>query len=124
MTRILAAGCIGFGLVAASLAVAQERQTTQQAIQWEHSKDAAAARQAALEAQHSSIQDRGPARTTASSADREDMSQAGQGSTFRTEPTAAELQQAVAWEHHKDTTAARQSSVEARTHNGEERGSK
>jgi len=108
MTKMLLTGFIGFGLLAAPGALAQDRQTMQQSMQWEQYKIAAAARQA----QH-------PARTEAqSSAVREDMSQSGADRAeaaapkFRTEPTAAELRQAVAWEHFKDSAAARQAMAE------------
>jgi hypothetical protein len=100
---------------------AQDQQTMQQAIQWQHAKDAADARQAALEAKHPGMTEPGAAQSARqSSADREDMSQTSQGSAdraapmFRTEPTAAELQQAVAWEHQKDAAAARQAASQTR----------
>lgn len=116
MTRLLVIGCIGFGL-AAPWAAAQEHQTLQQAIQFQHLKDAADARQAALEAKHSGINDPVPAKASQSSADRMDLSQTGSADRiapmFRTEPGALELQNAVAWERSKDAAAARQAAIDA-----------
>lgn len=118
MKKLLVTGSIGLGLlVTPSVLPAQDDM--QRAIQWEHYKDAAAARQAALEKQHPSVNDPGPARYAAQSADREDTNGAARASSvFRTEPTAAELAQAVAWERRKDAAAARQASLETRTAGG------
>jgi len=153
--RKLAAGLIGLGLALAPAALAQSQQkdrnmdpNLQRAIQFEHTKDADDARQAAIEKKHPTVvepqpgstanpeanslpgqvvTDSGPGRASQSadrqasgwqsadrSADREDTGEVN-GSTkpaYRTQPTPAELNQAVAWEHHKDAAAARQAAIE------------
>jgi hypothetical protein len=120
MKNVLVSGCVGLGLLVAPLAFAQNQQKpnvdadVQRAIQWEHYKDAAAARQAAIERQHSTIHEAAPRVSTSSSAEREDVNGYARQpmSQFRTEPTASELAAAVAWEHQKDAAAARQAATE------------
>ena len=131
--KTLAAGLIGLALALAPAALAQDRQNNknmdadmQRAIQFERNKDAADARQAAIEKTHQSVAEPGANRSSEAdrvmtdsgvrhsegqSADREDMS-GNTRSEYRTQPTPAELQKAVTWEHFKDAAAARQAAME------------
>ena len=131
--KTLAAGLIGLALVLAPAALAQDRQNNktmdadmQRAIQFERYKDAADARQAAIEKTHQSVAEPGANRSAEAdraaadsgtqnserqSADREDLS-GNARSEYSTQPTSQELQRAVAWEHFKDAAAARQAAME------------
>jgi hypothetical protein len=86
-------------------AFAQEPQTMQQAIQFQHLKDKEDARQAALEARHPSV----PAVNTSRAASEWDTS-----TVTDPGPGPSQLRQAIEWEHHKDAAAAQQAALEAR----------
>jgi hypothetical protein len=122
MKKLLATGCLGFGLLAPLVLSAQTAQDAdmQRAIQFQRNKDAADARQAAIEKRNPTVQEPGSAVPATQSADRQSADRMDMSAVspmrvtpaFRTEPTPSELAGAVAWEHHKDTAAARQAAVE------------
>ena len=112
MKKLVLTTLVGVGMVVVPVAMAQNDM--QRAIQFQRQKDAADARQAALEKQHPREQARSGA--SDQSADREDVNgynTAPAKPTYRTAPTQSELAKAVAWEQQKDAAAARQASLEA-----------